>query len=303
MYIELHSASAFSFLEGASLPEELAAQSTAWGMPAMGLVDADGVYGAPRFHMAAKKAGIKAHIGAEITVKDFFSSQLEKTEKTFRLPLLVESRAGYQNLCRLVTRMKMRCPKHARPGECAIALAELYEFSEGLVCLTGGDEGVLARALDAEAGEVDATLCLGDLVGYGPNPNECVDRVRQLPQLTCLAGNHDWAALGKIDLNMFNSEARKAAEWTSDQLRDDVRDYLKALPAKLETEEFALAHGSSRDPIWEYLVVEYQGPPNFEEFQTASCFVGHTHVPKTFLEVDRDRSHPRNVFVPWVSPT
>ena len=156
MYIELHCASAFSFLEGASLPEELAAQCAAWGAPAMALLDADGVYGAPRFHMAAKKAGIQAHIGAEITVKDFFSSPQaansnSRPEKTFRLPLLVESRAGYQNLCRLVTRMKLRCAKHARPGECAIALHELGEFSSGLICLTGGNEGLLARALDAEA--------------------------------------------------------------------------------------------------------------------------------------------------------
>ena len=140
------------------------------------------------------------------------------------------------------------------------------------------------EAVLADSGEFDAVLCLGDLVGYGPNPNECVDRVRELPGLVCLAGNHDWAALGRLDLGSFNSEARKAAEWTAEQLRDDVRSYLEELSPKLETEDFALAHGSPRDPIWEYLVVEQQGPPNFEEFSGPFCFVGHTHVPRTFLE-------------------
>ena len=86
MYLELHARSAFSFLEGASLPEELAALCAELNMPAMALLDRDGVYGAPRFHMAAKKAGIRAHIGAEVT-----------STEGFRYPLLVETRAGYQN--------------------------------------------------------------------------------------------------------------------------------------------------------------------------------------------------------------
>src|SRR5580700_625014 len=98
MYIELHARSAFSFLEGASLPEDLAGACARLNMPAIALLDTDGVYGAPRFHLAAKKCGIKAHIGAEVSA-NLFSSQ-------FRLPLLVSSRAGYQNLCRLITKMK-----------------------------------------------------------------------------------------------------------------------------------------------------------------------------------------------------
>src|SRR5579872_6862055 len=121
MYVELHSASAFSFLEGASLPEEMAARCAESGMPAMALLDRNGVYGAPRFHMAAEKAGVRAHIGSEITCTN---------SRTY--PLLVESREGYRNLCRLVTRMKLRAPK----GEGAATLEELAEFSRGLVCLT-----------------------------------------------------------------------------------------------------------------------------------------------------------------------
>ena len=119
-YIELHARSAFSFLQGASLPEELAQKAADLGYPAMAIVDRDGIYGGPRFHLAAKKAGIRAHIGAEITCTD-----------GYQYPLLVENRTGYQNLCRLVTRMKLR----AKKGEGAAAPEELTEFAEGLICL------------------------------------------------------------------------------------------------------------------------------------------------------------------------
>lgn len=148
------------------------------------------------------------------------------------------------------------------------------------------------EAVLADAGAYDAVLCLGDLVGYGPNPNECVNRVRELPGLTCLVGNHDWAALGRMDLASFNSDARRAAEWTQDHIDGEVREYLSGLPPKMDSPEFALAHGSPRDPIWEYLVADYQGPPNFLEFQAPFCFVGHTHVPRTFVEMrNGDDSH------------
>ena len=120
-YVELHARSAFSFLEGASLPEELAGACAEFGMPAMALIDRNGVYGAPRFHMAAKKAGIRAHIGSEITCTNGVS-----------YPLLVQTREGYRNLCRLVTRMKLR----AKKGEGAATLEELAEFAKGLLCLT-----------------------------------------------------------------------------------------------------------------------------------------------------------------------
>ena len=130
-YVELHAASAFSFLDGASLPEELAGLCARLNMPAMALLDRDGVYGAPRFHFAASKAGIRAHIGAELSAGGF------------SYPLLVESRLGYQNLCRVITRMKMRSAK----GEGAIEEHELEECAAGLVCLTGGKHGPLTVAL------------------------------------------------------------------------------------------------------------------------------------------------------------
>ena len=120
-YVELHARSAFSFLEGACVPEELAGACAEMQMPAMALVDRNGVYGAPRFHLAAKKSGVRAHIGSEITCTNGVS-----------YPLLVESQQGYQNLCRLITRLKMR----AKKGEGAATFEELAEFSKGLICLT-----------------------------------------------------------------------------------------------------------------------------------------------------------------------
>jgi len=133
-YIELHAASAFSFLQGASLPETLIERAAALGYPALALLDADGVYGAPRFHKAAQKAGLRAIIGAELTIANTTQSPKPRAESlTWQLPVLVESAEGYKNLCRLVTRMKMRAAK----GEGALALDELDGFSTGLVAIGG----------------------------------------------------------------------------------------------------------------------------------------------------------------------
>ena len=147
MYVELHARSAFSFLEGASTPEDLMTAAARLNLPAMAILDRDGVYGAPRFHLAARKAGLRAHIGTEVTSVD-----------GFRYPLLAETRAGYQNLCRLITRMKLGAPK----GEGAAAPEEIGEFSQGLICLTGGAEGPLAAAL-AKGGLESAKACLEKL--------------------------------------------------------------------------------------------------------------------------------------------
>src|SRR5437773_10069895 len=153
-YVELHARSAFSFLRGAATPEELISTCSEYRMPAMALLDNDGVYGAARFHLAAQKVKIKAHIGAEITVSGF-EFQNAKADSRFQipnsklvvLPLLVRNRTGYQNLCRLITLMKLRVPKHAKPGACAVTPDELTDHAEGLVCLTGGMEGPIARNL------------------------------------------------------------------------------------------------------------------------------------------------------------
>ena len=141
-YIELHAGSAFSFLDGACLPEELAGACAAYAMPAMALLDRDGVYGAPRFHLAATKAGIRAHIGAELSVTTTVTSnpksEIRNPKSPLLYPLLAETREGYQNLCRLITRMKLRAPK----GMGVIHEDELPEYSRGLICLTGGGRSV-----------------------------------------------------------------------------------------------------------------------------------------------------------------
>src|SRR5215216_2533490 len=143
-YVELHARSAFSFLEGASLPEELIATGLELQMPAMALLDRDGVYGAPRFHLSAKRNGIKAHIGAEISVR-----RPNTSDEICSIPVLVRNRTGYQNLCRLITLMKLRVPKHAERGECVVTSDELAAHAAGLVCLTGGFDGPIARAIHA----------------------------------------------------------------------------------------------------------------------------------------------------------
>jgi error-prone DNA polymerase len=136
-YVELHGRSAFSFLRGASLPEQLAHTAAESAMPAMALCDRDGVYGAPRFFTAAKEKGIRAIVGSELTMEDGSV-----------LPVLVESRTGYQNLCRLLSRAHLRAPK----GESKVRWDELSEFASGLVALTGDHEGAIVRALQCDAG-------------------------------------------------------------------------------------------------------------------------------------------------------
>jgi error-prone DNA polymerase len=141
MYVELHTASAFSYLQGASLPEALVARAAELGYPALALLDRDGVYGAPRFHKAARAANIRPIIGAELTVAERTKSEVRSTSgsgfglrtSNFLLPVLCESADGYRNLCRLVTRMKLRAPK----GEGALTLEELDGCTAGLVALAG----------------------------------------------------------------------------------------------------------------------------------------------------------------------
>jgi len=134
-YVELHARSAFSFLEGASPPEDLASRCSELGQPAMAIADAHGVYGSPRFHLAAKKLGIRALIGAEVA-----------TSENCRHTLLVENRLGYQNLCRLITRTKFRDSQPGKPENPFATYDDFAEYGSGLVCLTGGDEGPLAQA-------------------------------------------------------------------------------------------------------------------------------------------------------------
>jgi error-prone DNA polymerase len=196
-YIEFHARSAFSFLEGSSLPEELIGASAAFNMPAMALLDRDGLYGAARFHLAAKKAGVKAHIGTEVTYR-FVPQETQgcaETAKTreaimadrtnnqqstiaypfrdCRFPLIAINRTGYQNLCRLITRMKLRAKKE----QGAVFEDELEEYANGLVCLTGGDDGPLASAL-ARGGSAEGRRCLERLTHIFGHENVYVELQR-----------------------------------------------------------------------------------------------------------------------------
>jgi error-prone DNA polymerase len=192
VYIELHAASAFSFLQGASLPETLVERAASLGYPALALLDADGVYGAPRFHKAAKQAGLRAIIGAELTIENTIGGSTNqdppyavhkqspgsvgrvlplgpaKHARTWRLPVLVSSAEGYKNLCRLVTRMKLRAPK----GEGALTLEEFEGFTTGLVALAG------RPLLDARHHGVGGLL--DRLVGLFGRGNVCVELQRHL---------------------------------------------------------------------------------------------------------------------------
>src|SRR6201981_812940 len=233
MYVELHSRSAFSFLEGSTLPEDLISVCAALGMSGMALLDRDALYGSPRFYLAAQKAGLKAHIGAEgscellspqrhpstslmagsVTainkqtekiqlttaaahndLEDCHSEQSEESASLqrpahqdnlqsevknlksgdFKLPLLVSSRAGYQNLCQLITRMKLRAQ---RKEEGAVLEHELLQHADGIVCLTGGDEGPLAAALK-EGGPAEARRAVEHLTGIFGHDNVYVELQR-----------------------------------------------------------------------------------------------------------------------------
>jgi error-prone DNA polymerase len=164
MYIELHTSSAFSFLDGASLPETIVARAAELGYPAVALLDRDGLYGAPRFYRAAKAAGLKAMVGAELTI----TSSLQAAKPSWTLPVLVSSPEGYRNLCRVLTRAKLRSPK----GESSLTLEDLDGHAAGLVALTG------RAALDTERHGVGGLV--DRLVGLFGRGNVWVELQRHL---------------------------------------------------------------------------------------------------------------------------
>lgn len=135
------------------------------------------------------------------------------------------------------------------------------------------------EAVLADAGAVDGVWCLGDLVGYGPDPEKCIERIRELPNLTCLQGNHDAAVLGKLDQEAFNREATVSVNWTRGKISKSSHDFLDGLCTRLETNGVTLSHGSPRNPVWEYLLDLNTVLSNFAFFRTNICLVGHTHIP------------------------
>ena len=172
-YVELHAASAFSFLAGASQPDTLAERAAQIEMPSVALADRNGLYGVARFHTMAKKSGVKAHIGAEIAVSSVGNNLTPASwlphqcpDEPPRIVLLCASQNGYQNLCQLITRFKMR---ETKKTEGAATLEDLEEFSAGLICLTGGDEGPIAAALTRGGNDEASKLIerLAAIYGHG----------------------------------------------------------------------------------------------------------------------------------------
>lgn len=153
-------------------------------------------------------------------------------------------------------------------------------------------EAVLAK-IDALAQQepIDQIWFLGDLVGYGPNPNECIVKLRERTDVI-IAGNHDWAAVGKLDLDDFSEAARLSAEWTAEQLTEEHRAFLTNLPERLNIGECTLVHGSPYGPLWEYLTSEALAERSFQYFDSRYCLVGHTHVPVIFQQADTFANAP-----------
>ncbi len=146
----------------------------------------------------------------------------------------------------------------------------------------GNREALEAILRDAAQQRPDAYVCLGDVVGYGPEPNECVARVRSLGG-TVLAGNHDLAAVGALDIDTFSPLARAAIEWTVHVLSDEARQWLSELPLRFESPAFLAVHGSPRDPVEEYILDLPTALAVFSAHAFAVCLVGHSHIPGAFI--------------------
>jgi predicted phosphodiesterase len=150
---------------------------------------------------------------------------------------------------------------------------------------------VTLKALKKEA---DKIICLGDLVGYGPNPGECIDLISSL-NIPTIAGNHDRAATGRLSMDRFNPWARKALGANRRKLGPSQLKFLEDLPDKLEEEGFTCVHGSLVNPIEQYLTSIYEAGPTFELMTKPLLFVGHTHVPAFLCEEKEEAALSRTL--------
>ena len=146
-------------------------------------------------------------------------------------------------------------------------------------------EAVVAHA--REDGGFDQLLCLGDTVGYGPWPRECIELLQSLDHVA-VAGNHDWASIGNMSLDAFHAEAAEACAWNGEQMEERHRDYIASLPLTAVVDDFTLAHGSPRNPLWEYLLEPTVAAANLAEVRTPHCLVGHSHLPLLFRQRTED---------------
>jgi predicted phosphodiesterase len=156
----------------------------------------------------------------------------------------------------------------------ALILGDVHSNLAALQAVIGDAEG---------RGGFDVIWCLGDTVGYGPDPNACLELLRRY-ELLAVAGNHDHAAAGIMSVENFNGAAATAARWTATQLGREEVDFLSGLPLVAIAEPFTLVHGSLREPVWEYLLTQESALATLELLATQFCLVGHSHIPFLCLE-------------------
>jgi predicted phosphodiesterase len=143
------------------------------------------------------------------------------------------------------------------------------------------------EAVRADLPDVDEVWVLGDIVGYGPEPNEVIVALQEMGARSVL-GNHDGAAIGGVDPAYFNPDARAAIEWTAKAIDENARSYLATLPEVRRDGDLTAVHGSPRDPIWEYVTNREIAESNFEHFGTRLCLFGHTHLPMVYSAAQGD---------------
>jgi predicted phosphodiesterase len=141
------------------------------------------------------------------------------------------------------------------------------------------------EAVCSDLPEVDQVWVLGDIVGYGPQPNAVISTLQAMGARSVL-GNHDGAAIGTVDAAYFNPDARTAIEWTAGVLDANARAYIASLPEVRRDGDLTAVHGSPRDPIWEYITGPSVAEANFDAFETRLCLFGHTHLPMVYRSVD-----------------
>ncbi len=153
----------------------------------------------------------------------------------------------------------------------------------------GNEEALIEVLMSIEREKIEKIICLGDIVGYGPNPNECVEIIKSLENCICLAGNHDWAAIGKVDIRTFNRVAREAIIWTQRKLIDENKKYLNSLPLTYSEYNALFVHASPLNPEkWNYIISVKDARIAFQEFTEQVCFIGHTHYPFVLKKRERE---------------
>lgn len=185
-----------------------------------------------------------------------------------------------------------------------VFLNHLHHIHLGGICLTDmimiisdihANLAALQAVMDdftAQAGEPQAVWCMGDIVDYGAEPNEVIALLKQYPTI-CVAGNHELAVLGLEDVTLFNPDARKSVAWTKQNLSAESVAYLRGLPRIITVSndhaDFTLAHGSPRDPAWEYVLESEEAADNFIIMETTHGLIGHSHIPIYFKMIQLDQ--------------